>query len=81
MPRWKKYVIVFPVTLVLALIYRIVADFLNKKIKERKDNKENKENVEKKEEKEKKEEATDDNQNQKEKQIIENKGGSNENLV
>ena len=82
MPRWKKYVIVFPVTLVLAFIYRIVADFLNKKIKERKDNKENKEIAEKKEEKEKKEEeATDDNQNQKEKQIIENKGGSNENLV
>ena len=78
----EKYVIVFPVTLVLAFIYRIVADFLNKKIKERKDNKENKEIAEKKEEKEKKEEeATDDNQNQKEKQIIENKGGSNENLV
>ena len=51
MPRWEKYVIVFPVTLVLAFIYRVVADFLNKKIKERKDNKEMKEIAEKKEEK------------------------------
>ena len=53
MPRWEKYVTVFPVTLVLAFIYRVVADFLNKKIKESKDNKEMKEIVEKKEEKEK----------------------------
>ena len=82
MPRWEKYVIVFPVTLVLAFIYRIVADFLNKKIKERNDNKDNKEIAEKKEENAKKEEeATDENQNQKEKHIVENNGGSNENLV
>ena len=74
--------IVFPVTLVLAFIYRVVADFLNKKIKERKDNKEMKEIAEKKEEKEKKEEEEeDDNQNRKEKQIIENNVGNNENLV
>ena len=74
--------IVFPVTLVWAFIYRVVADFLNKKFKERKDNKEMKVIAEKKEEKEKKEEeATDDNQNKKEKQIFENNVGSNENLV
>ena len=52
MPRWEKYVIVFPVTLILAFIYRVVADLLNKIIKERKDNKEKKENEEKKEENE-----------------------------
>ena len=82
MPRWEKYVIVFPVTLVLAFIYRVVADFLNKKIKERKDNKEIKEIAEKKEEKQnKEEEAIDDNQNKKEKQIVGNNVGSNEYLV
>ena len=35
-----KYVIVFPTTLILAFLYRIIADFLNKKIKEKKENKE-----------------------------------------
>ena len=35
MRRWKKYIIVFPVSIILALLYRIVADYLNKKMKER----------------------------------------------
>ena len=79
MPRWEKYVIVFPVTLFLAFLYRITADFLNKKIKEKK---ESHENIEKKEESTKnKEEVIEDNQNQNEKQIAQNVGGSNENLV
>ena len=74
MPRWEKFVIVFPVTLILAFLYRIIADFLNKKIKEIKSNKENKEETEKK-----KEDINEDKQ--KEKQMGENKVDSNENLV
>ena len=74
MPRWEKFVIVFPVALILAFLYRIIADFLNKKIKEIKSNKENKEETEKK-----KEDINEDKQ--KEKQMGENKVDSNENLV
>ena len=78
MPRWEKHIIVFPVTIILAFIYRIVADFLNKKIKEKKEQKEQKEknddDVEKKND-DKNEE------NVKNKQVIEINGGSNENLV
>ena len=74
MPRWEKFVIVFPVTLILAFLYRIIADFLNKKIKEIKSNKENEEEIKKK-----KEEINEEKQ--KEKQIGENKVDSNENLV
>ena len=77
MPRWEKYVIVFPVTLILAFLYRIIADFLNKKIKERKEKNENKEN--KKEMEKKKEDINEENQ--KDKQNADNNIGSNENLV
>ena len=35
-PKYSKYLVVFFSTLALALLYRIVADFLNKKIEERK---------------------------------------------
>ena len=78
MPRWEKYVIVFPVTLILAFLYRIIADFLNKKIKESKEKNENKEN--KKEIEKKKEDIKEENQ--KDKQNADNNNiGSNENLV
>ena len=72
MPRWEKFIIVFPVTIILAFLYRIVADFLNKKIKERKENKD-KEN-----------EKTNDEKNEgdiKLKQVADGIIGNNENLV
>ena len=72
MPRWEKFIIVFPVTIILAFLYRIVADFLNKKIKERKENND-KEN-----------EKTNDEKNEgdiKLKQVADGIIGSNENLV
>ena len=41
--RWIKYIIVFPVSLILALLYRIIADYFNKNMKEKeKQNKETK---------------------------------------
>ena len=46
MSRWAKYLIVFPITLILSFLYRIIADFLSNKLKEK----------EKKKEKEKEEE-------------------------
>ena len=33
--RWIKYIIVFPVSLILALLYRIIADYFNKNMKEK----------------------------------------------
>ena len=80
MKRWVKYVIVFPTTLILAFLYRIIADFLNKKIKEKK---ENKEKEGKKEIKEVIEENEEDKNkdDSKDKQQIRMNGGSYENLV
>lgn len=55
-PKYAKYLIVFISTLVLAFCYRIVADFINKKIEKRKKKKEeNEKNDEKYNEKEEKE--------------------------
>ena len=34
-PRYAKYLIIFPSTLILPFAYRLIADFLNKKIDER----------------------------------------------
>ena len=44
-PKYAKYLIIFPSTLILAFAYRVIADFLNKKIDER--NKKKKEESEK----------------------------------
>ena len=41
-PKYSKYLVVFFSALSLALLYRIVADFLNKKIEERKKKEEEK---------------------------------------
>ena len=46
-PKYAKYLIVFFSALALALLYRIIADFLNKKIEERKKRKEEEKNIEK----------------------------------
>ena len=80
MKRWVKYIIVFPTTIILAFLYRIIADFLTKKMKENKENKETKEISEKPEVIEKSEEDRNKVES-KEKQRIEINGGSNENLV
>ena len=42
-PKWVKYLIVFPLTLILSFLYRIVADCLNEKMKQ-KENEKQKEN-------------------------------------
>ncbi len=34
-PKWVKFLIVFPVTIILSFLYRIIADYLNNKIKEK----------------------------------------------
>ena len=81
MPRWEKHIIVFPVTIILAFIYRIVADFLNKKIKEKKEKKEQKEQKEKNDDDVEKKNDDKNEENVKNKQVIEINGGSNENLV
>ena len=41
MKKWLKYVIVFPATIILAFLYRIIADFLNKILKGKEKEKEN----------------------------------------
>ena len=46
-PKYAKYLIVFFSALALALLYRIIADFLSKKIEERKKRKEEEKNKEK----------------------------------
>ena len=46
-PKYAKYLIVFFSALALALLYRIIADFLKKKIEERKKRKEEEKNKEK----------------------------------
>ena len=46
-PKYAKYLIVFFSALALALLYRIIADFLNEKIEERKKRKEEEKNKEK----------------------------------
>ena len=51
-PRWLKYIIVFPASIILSFLYRIIADFLNKKIEERKKEKEKEKEIEKEKEKE-----------------------------
>ena len=50
--RWIKYIIVFPVSLILAMLYRIIADYFNKKMKEKEKEKQNKETKEKENENE-----------------------------
>ena len=81
MKRWVKYVIVFPTTLILAFLYRIIADFLNKKMKEKKENKETKENKEKPEVVKKNEEDINKTELKDNKHIVGINGLSNENLV
>ena len=56
MSRWAKYLIVFPVTIILSFLYRIVADYLNKKMKEKENNKEKEKEKEKENETKNKEE-------------------------
>ena len=70
----------FSYHLILAFLYRIIADFLNKKIKEKK---ENKEKEGKKEIKEVIEENEEDKNkdDSKDKQQIRMNGGNNENLI
>ena len=52
-PRWLKYIIVFPGSIILSFLYRIIADFFNKKIEERKKGKEKEKEKEKENENEK----------------------------
>ena len=40
MPRWAKYLIVFPITIILSFLYKIIADCLNNKFKEKEKDKE-----------------------------------------
>ena len=47
-PKYAKYLIVFSSTLILAFAYRIIADFLNKKIEECEKNKEKEKKMKKK---------------------------------
>ena len=75
-PRWVKYIIVFPATIILSFLYRIIADWLNKIIKER----EKKKEKEKEEEKKEKEEKEKEEQSKEEKIMIE-KNEPNENEV
>ena len=50
MSRWAKYLIVFPITIILSFLYRIIEDCLNNKFKEKEEDKEKeKENVNKEE--------------------------------
>ena len=78
-PKWAKYIIVFPSTLILSLLYKIVADCLNEKKKQKEKQKENEKEkeVEKEDEKEKEVEKfneinNDDNsEEQKEKEVNE----------
>ena len=90
-PRWVKYIIVFPATIILSFLYRIIADWLNKIIKERekkkekekeeeKKEKEEKQNEEKDKEKKEKEEKEKEEQSKEEKIMIE-KNEPNENEV
>ena len=44
-PKYIKYLIVFFSVWIFALLYRIVEDFLNKKLEERKENKEKEEDI------------------------------------
>jgi peptidoglycan/LPS O-acetylase OafA/YrhL len=52
-PRWAKYLIVFPLTLILSFLYRIVADCLNEKMKQEEKEKEKEKDNEKEKDKEK----------------------------
>ena len=90
-PRWVKYIIVFPATIILSFLYRIIADWLNKIIKERekkkekekeedKKEKEEKQNEEKDKDKKEKEEKEKEEQSKEEKIMIE-KSEPNENEV
>ena len=54
-PKYAKYLIVFFSALALAFVYRLIADFLNKKIEERKKKKEEEKNKYQLQEKEKEE--------------------------
>lgn len=81
-PRWVKYIIVFPSTLILSFLYRIIADFLNKwkdKKKQEQNNKEDENPKLKDNEKEmdqKKENGIINKENQ-----IENKVDNNEGIL
>jgi peptidoglycan/LPS O-acetylase OafA/YrhL len=70
-PKWVKYLIVFPSTLILSFLYRIIADCLNEKMKQ-KENENQKEN-EKDKEKEKEKEKEKDNEIKKDDNIEEEK--------
>ena len=61
-PKWAKFLIVFPSTIILSFLYRIIADLLNKKIKECEKKKEKEKEIEK--------EKGKDNQSKDEKIII-----------
>ena len=78
-PRWVKYIIVFPATIILSFLYRIIADWLNKIIKEREKKKE-KEKEKEENQNEEKEEKEKEEQSKEEKIMIE-KNEPNENEV
>ena len=59
-PRWVKYIIVFPATIILSFLYRIIADWLNKIIKEREKKKEKEKEKEEKQNEEKEKEKDKD---------------------
>ena len=89
-PRWVKYIIVFPATIILSFLYRIIADWLNKIIKERekkkekekeKEEKQNEEKEEKEEKKEKEKEEKEKEEQSKEEKIMIEKNEPNENEV
>ena len=65
-PRWVKYIIVFPAAIILSFLYRIIADWLNKIIKEREKKKEKEKEAEKKEKEEKQNEEKQNEENEKE---------------
>ena len=69
-PKWAKYIIVFPSTLILSLLYKIVADCLNekKKQKEKQKQKENENEKEKEIEKVNEIKNDDNTEEQKEKE-------------
>ena len=85
-PRWAKYIIVFPAALILSFLYRIIADCLNKRIEKKKEIEKEIEK-EKEKEKEKEIEGVKENEKEKEQEIdnininVENKNEKNENQL
>ena len=89
LPRWAKYIVVFPFTLILSILYRMIANCLNEKKKEKEKEekskeKQNKENeITKKDENIKENEIKNENENinlENNEKLIEN-GNEDENVV